>query len=161
MKKVDEALRLLHDFELSDKQQNVRSALSLLALANLKPNSNWSDGKQISMSIVGRKDGRGKYPGIMQFINDHYGSIATYKENSRESFRDDTIKPFVLGGICEHNPEDPGLSPNSQHNHYRLTVEALRVIRSYGTSGYLNELNAFKEVVGTLAEKYAKARNLL
>lgn len=67
----------------------------------------------------------------------------------------------MQGGICEHNPEEPGLSPNSKNNHYRLTIEVLRVVRSYGLPNYTSELTTFKQVVGTLAEKYAKARNLL
>lgn len=161
MKIVKEALKLLQELGLPTKQRNERSALALLALANLKPSSKWIDAAQTSMSVVGSKDGSGKYPGIMHFINNYYSKVKTYKENSRESFRDETVKPFVQAGICEHNPEEPGLSPNSKNNHYRLTIEALKVIRSFGTSEYENELSEYKREVGTLTEKYAKARNLL
>lgn len=161
MKKVKEAMKLLGLLGLPVKQQNERSALTLLAFANLKGLTKWSDAKQISMSVVGNKEGTGKYPGLMFFINEHYSKVRTYKENSRESFRDETVKPFVQAGICEHNPEEPGLSPNSKNNHYRLTVEVLKVIRSYGTADFENELKEYKKVVGTLSEKYAKARNLL
>src|SRR5437868_1744198 len=131
MKKLDEALKILKDLGLPAKQQNERSALTLLSLANLKIRSKWPDARQASMSIVGNKDGEGKYPGIMHFINTNYSSIKEYKENSRESFRDETIKPFVQAGICEHNPETPELAPNSKNNHYRLTAEVLKVIRSF------------------------------
>ncbi|WP_439505518.1 BsuBI/PstI family type II restriction endonuclease [Sediminibacterium sp.] len=161
MKKVKEALKLLKELGLPLKQQNERSALALLAFANLKVNSNWSDATQISMSVVGSKDGKGKYPGIMQFINQNYSKVKKYKENSRESFRDETVKPFVQAGICEHNPEEPGLSPNSKNNHYRLTLEVLKVIRSVGSANFETELSEYKKEVGTLSEKYAKARNLL
>jgi type II restriction enzyme len=161
MKILKETLKLLSDLGLPDKQQNERSALSLLALANIKKTTKWKDAKQISMSVAGSKDGKGKYPGIMQFINKNYSTVRTYKENSRESFRDETIKPFVQAGMCEHNPEEPGLSPNSKNNHYRLTIEVLKVIRSFGSTEYKTELEEFKKVVGTLSEKYAKARNLL
>lgn len=161
MKKVKEAIKLLGLLGLPAKQQNERSALTLLAFANLKGSTKWSDAKQVSMSVVGNKEGTGKYPGVMFFINQHYSKVRTYKENSRESFRDETVKPFVQAGICEHNPEEPGLSPNSKNNHYRLTVEVLKVIRSYGSSDFDKELQEFKKVVGTLTEKYAKARNLL
>lgn len=161
MKKVKETLTLLQELGLPTKQQNERSALALLALANLKPSSKWIDATQTSMSVVGSKDGSGKYPGIMHFINKYYSKVKTYKENSRESFRDETVKPFVQAGICEHNPEEPGLSPNSKNNHYRLTVEALKVIRSFTSSEYEHELSEYKKVVGTLTEKYARARNLL
>lgn len=161
MKKVKEAAKLLIDFGLPTKQQNERSALALLALANLKPSSKWVDATQTSMTVVGSKDGNGKYPGIMHFINKNYSKVKKYKENSRESFRDETIKPFVQAGICEHNPEEPGLSPNSKNNHYRLTVEALKVIRSFGSPEYLDSVTDYRKEVGTLTEKYAKARNLL
>ena len=161
MKKVQEALKLLKELGLPLKQQNERSALTLLALANLKPNSTWVSAIQISMSVVGGKDGRGKYPGIMYFINKNYSKVRTYKENSRESFRDETVKPFVQAGICEHNPEEPGLSPNSKNNHYRLTIEVLKVIRSLGSPNFTSELSKYTKEVGTLTDKYAKARNLL
>lgn len=161
MKKVNEALKLLSLLGLPKGQRNERSALSLLAFANLKSNSKWSEAKQVSMSIVGDKDESGKYPGIMFFINKHYAKVRTYKENSRESFRDETVKPFVQAGICEHNPEEPGLAPNSKNNHYRLTTEVLKVMRSFGTDAFEVQLENFKKEVGTLTEKYAKARDLL
>ena len=159
-KKVLEAKQLLVEFGLPPKQTNERSALALLALANLQPNAKWEDASSQSMSVVGNKGGKGKYPGVMKFINDHYGRVRKYKENSRETFRDETIKPFVNAGILEKNPENPTLSTNSKDNHYRLTIEALRVIRSYKTAEFETELAAFRKVAGSLVELYAKAREL-
>lgn len=153
-------MQLLKEFDLPPRQTNERSALALLALANLKPNAKWQEATSQSMSVVGNKEGNGKYPGVMKFINDHYGRFRKYKENSRETFRDETIKPFVNAGILEKNPENPRLSTNSKDNHYRLTTEALRVIRSYKTTDFETELAAFKEVAGSLVELYAKAREL-
>lgn len=161
MNKIQEAIQILKDLGLPIRQQNQRSALTLLALGNILETSKWSDCKQISMSISGSKDGSGKYPGIMHFINTHYSSIKSYMENSRESFRDETIKPFVQAGICEHNPEEPELAPNSKNNHYRLTPEVLKVLRSYGLSDYKTEVKNYIEIVGSLEAKYAKARDLL
>lgn len=161
MNKIEAALTILSDLGLPKKQQNERSALILLALANLKKTSKWVEAKQVSMSIVGNKVGTGKYPGIMNFINKNYSSVRTYKENSRESFRDETIKPFIHACICEQNPEEPGLASNSMNNHYRLSTEVLTVIRSFGTKVYEQNLIGFKSKIGTLTEKYAKARNIL
>ncbi|MBP9135127.1 MAG: restriction endonuclease [Saprospiraceae bacterium] len=161
MRKVKETISILGDLGLPQKQQNERAALTMLALANIKRTTKWADATQTSMSIVGSKSGHGKYPGIMPFINKHYPSVQTYSENSREGLRDETVKPFVQAGICEHNPEEPGLSPNSRNNHYRLTIEVLKVIRCYGTPNYKTELKEFKNVVGTLSDKYAKAREVL
>ena len=64
MSKVDEAKRILEALGLPKKQQNVPSALALLALCNLKEEDEWSKAKAVSMSVVGNKE-NAKYKGII------------------------------------------------------------------------------------------------
>jgi hypothetical protein len=52
------------------------------------------------------------------------------------------------------------LPTNSKDNHYRLSPEALRVIRAFNTRNWNKELNYFKENVGLLRDKYYKSREL-
>ena len=157
MSKIEEAKQILEAMGLPKKQQNERSALTLLALANLQENDKWSDAKSISMSVMGNRE-NAKYEGIMRFIAQYYH--VKYAENSRETFRRQTLHQFVQAGIVNHNPEAPDLPTNSKNNHYRLSPEALRVIRSFKSKKWDREIMKFRENVGLLREKYDKKREL-
>jgi len=155
MKKVDEAKLILKSLGLPINQQNERSALTLLALCNIKKNDDWSDAKQTSMSVVGNKNNP-KYPGIMRFIRQNYK--IDYAENSRETFRRQTLHQFYQAYIVDHNPENKSLPTNSKDNHYRITDDAIKVIRSFNSKKWDNELKIFLDKNGSLKEKYLKVR---
>ena len=157
MSKLDEAREILEALGLPQKQQNERSALTLLALCNLKKTDKWSQAKQVSMSVVGNRKNP-KYPGVMRFIAEHYAK--RYAENSRETFRRQTLHQFVQAGVVDHNPEERKLPTNSKDNHYRLTGEALRVVQAFGTNKWNVELDNFKKKFGTLRQKYAGERKV-
>jgi len=157
MSKLTEAQQILEAFGLPKPQQNERSALTLLALCNIKKTEKWKNAKQISMAVVGNKENP-KYKGIMRFIAEHYKK--QYAENSRETFRRQTLHQFVQAGIVEHNPDDPLLPTNSKDNHYRLSDDALLVIRAFGTKKWKDELKLFRQNIGSLQEKYNKSRDL-
>lgn len=157
MSKIEEAKQILEALGLPKGQQNDRSALTLLALCNLKENDKWSKARAISMSVVGNKE-NAKYKGVMRFIAEHYNK--QYAENSRETIRRQTLHQFVQAGIADHNPENPDLPTNSKDNHYRLTPEALKVVKTYNTGNWDREIQYFRENVGFLRDKYLKKRNL-
>jgi type II restriction enzyme len=157
MSKLTEAQQILEAFGLPKQQQNERSSLILLALCNIKETDKWKDAKKVSMSVVGNKDNP-KYEGIMRFIAMHYNK--QYAENSRETFRRQTLHQFVQAGIVEHNPENLQLPTNSKDNHYRLTDAALTVIRAFKTKKWKDEIILFKKNVGALKELYIKSRNM-
>ncbi len=157
MSKIEEAKQILEALGLPKRQQNDRSALTLLALCNLKERDKWNKAKAVSMSVVGNKE-NAKYEGVMRFIAEHYNK--QYAENSRETIRRQTLHQFVQAGIVNHNPENPGLPTNSKDNHYRLSQEALKVIKSFDTKNWNKEIKYFKENVGLLREKYDKKREL-
>lgn len=157
MSKLTEAQQILAAFGLPKRQQNERSALTLLALCNLKETDSWKSSLKISMAVVGNKD-NAKYEGVMRFIAEHYNK--KYAENSRETFRRQTLHQFVQAGIVEHNPENPQLPTNSKDNHYRLTEPALKVIRAFGTKKWNEEVKVFGKNVGSLQATYNRNRNL-
>jgi hypothetical protein len=157
MSKLADAKQILAAFGLPKQQQNERSALTLLALCNLKETDTWKSSLKISMAVVGNKD-NAKYEGVMRFIAEHYNK--KYAENSRETFRRQTLHQFVQAGIVEHNPENPQLPTNSKDNHYRLTDAALKVIRAFGSKKWDQEVKVFGKNVGSLQETYNKSRNL-
>ncbi|MEX0684831.1 MAG: BsuBI/PstI family type II restriction endonuclease [Balneolales bacterium] len=157
MTKIDEAQQILEALGLPKKQQNERSALTLLALCHLKEDDKWSKAKPVSMSVVGNKD-NAKYEGVLRFIAEKYNR--KYAENSRETFRRQTLHQFVQAGIVEHNPEKPDLPTNSKDNHYRLSPETLKVVKAFNTNRWNKEIKYFKKNVGLLRDKYLKKRKL-
>ena len=159
MNKLQQAQAILKALELPKGQQNDRSGFILLALAGIAENTPWPDSQATSMAVVGRKTGS-RYPGIMRFINEHYGPVygISYEQNSRESFRKETLRQFDRAGIIEMNPEADETSKNSQHNHYRLTPAMLRLLRAYDGPQWANELATFKATYQSLQELYQGAR---
>lgn len=157
MKKVEEAKIILEALGLPKRLQNDRSALILLALCSVKKNSKWDNARQISMSVVGNRVNP-KYPGIMRFINEFYS--INYAENSRETFRRQTLHQFVQAGIVEHNPENNLMPTNSKDNHYRITDEAFKVIKSYNTNEWENNIRDFSLNTISLKDKYNKDKKI-
>ncbi|MBS3742676.1 MAG: restriction endonuclease [Candidatus Cloacimonetes bacterium] len=157
MSKKEEAKQILEALGLPKRQQNDRSALTLLALCHLREENAWNDATASSMSVVGNRE-NAKYEGIMPFISDNYN--VHYAENSRETFRRQTLHQFVQAGIVEHNPENPDIPTNSEDNHYRISPEALKVIKSFNTRNWKKEVKNFKKNVGFLRDKYQKKKDL-
>jgi type II restriction enzyme len=155
MKIIEEAKQILEALGLPKGQQNERSALALLALCNLKPDDKWSKARAVSMAVMGNKD-HPKYPGIMRFIAEHYHK--QYAENSRETFRRQTLHQFLQAGIVIHNPDNPDLPTNSKDNHYQLSPEVLKVVKTYSTKSWTKKINDFKKTTGLLRDKYFRER---
>ncbi len=155
MEKVEEAAKILKELGLPEKQQNERSSLTLLALCNIRKTSKWKDAEAICMSVVGNKK-NAKYPGIIRYISKYYKK--EYAENSRETIRRQTLHQFIQAGIVVQNPENPSLPTNSKDNHYKLTHEALEVIKSFRTRKWKTELKKWRENHIALKDKYRKER---
>ncbi len=121
--KIIEAQEILKGFELPQGQQNQISALTLLALCNIKPNDEWKDAERKSMILS---------TDIMEFVSSNYH--IEYKSGTRESFRKEAINPFVEFGLIEKNPDNPDLPPTSPNTHYAISFLALNTIKKYNTS---------------------------
>lgn len=144
MSKINEAVAILKALGLPKAQQNERSALTLLALMDLKEDAPWSESKKRAIRIHD----------ILVFIQEHYGK--QYAENTRETVRRQTIHQFEQAGIVIRNPDDPFRPTNSPKTVYAITDYALEVIRKYGTSDWQSTLREFVKNRGTLIEKYEK-----
>lgn len=113
MDKLEYAKSLLNQIGMPQKQQGILCALTLLAMAGLKRESQWSDATNEWIRIHD----------IMRFIADNYDVI--YAENSRETFRKQAMHPFRTAALIEDN----GMSTNSPNYRYRITNEFLNVIK--------------------------------
>lgn len=143
MRKIDDALKILTVMGIPKAQQNDRSALTLLAVLDIRKKTPWKNAKERPIIIHD----------IMGFIKENYA--VTYAENSRETIRRQTLHQFEQAGIVIRNKEEPTLSTNSPKNNYTITPEALSVIRSFGSQDFDAELRHFTAEHGKLIEKYA------
>lgn len=130
-RRVSQALELLQMIGIPREQQNERSALTLLALADIKPRTPWKGGAAPLRRITE----------MMDWMRDHYQ--VTYKPNTRETVRRQTVHQFVQHGLLQENPDKPDRPINSPKWCYQLTPAALNLIVSFGTTGFKKELKAF------------------
>jgi len=144
--KIDEAIEILASLGLPRAQQNERSALTLLALANLKPDDPWSGAGRPLLRIWD----------IMGFMRDAYGK--DYAANTRETIRRQTIHQFEQARIVDRNPDDPSRPTNSGKTVYWLTEDALEVLRSFVTGAFDDQVREFIENHGSLKAAYDRAR---
>ena len=119
--KAASALKILAALGLPKAQQNERSALTLLALLDLRPSRSWPNAAAPLAGITP----------IMNWISAHYGK--TYAPNTRETVRRQTMHQFVQAGLALYNPDDPSRPVNSPRAVYQISPEALALIREYGT----------------------------
>jgi adenine-specific DNA-methyltransferase len=146
--KVDEALEILRTLGLPRAQQNERSALTLLALANVGPKGSWARTEKPMLRIWD----------IMGFMRQRYGK--DYAANSRETIRRQTIHQFEQARIVDRNPDYPSRPTNSGLNCYALTDAAVSVLKAYGTRVFGKAVEQFIEAFGQLQTAYGRRRKL-
>ena len=129
------------------QQQNDRSAFTLLALLDVTPDRPWADA---TPRLIGIHD-------MLEWVAEHYG--VRYAENSRETFRRQTLHQFVHGAIALKNPDDPARPINSPKTVYRIAPAASEVVRSFGSASWLERVTGFVAQVETLARRYAQERD--
>jgi len=147
-KRILEVEKILKDLGLPEAQQNERSALTLLALMDLKPASKFSSAKQKIMGVTP----------IMDWIKKHYKK--PYAPNSRETFRRFTLHQFVEGGIAIYNPDKPDRPTNSPKACYQISSEVISLLKTYKTSKWKQGLKGWLKNKKTLTQKYSQARKM-
>lgn len=146
MSKIDEGLEILKQLGLPRAQQNERSALTLLALMDVREDTTWSEAKQRSIRIHD----------ILVFIQEHYGR--QYAENTRETIRRQTLHQFEQGGVAVRNPDNPRRPTNSPKTVYAAESDTLEVIRKFGTLEWDPALKTWVSQKGKLIDRYEKRK---
>jgi len=146
--KKEEALLILKTLGFPRAQLNDRSALTLLALLNMTPTKEWALAEQPLMGITP----------IMTFCLEHYG--VAYAPNTRETFRRQTMHQFVDAGLAIANPDDAKRPVNSPKCCYEIEPLAFELLKMYGTKEWDAHLREYLSRKGTLAKKYARAREM-
>lgn len=146
--KIKEALAILNDLGLPGQQQNERSALTLLSLLGLKPAGKWEDAANPLMGITP----------MMDFFEEHYGK--KYAPNTRETVRRQTVHQFLQAALIVSNPDKPSRPTNSPKAVYQIEPSVLKLLRSFGKSGWKGYLQKYLETVDTLTKLYARERDM-
>jgi adenine-specific DNA-methyltransferase len=146
--KIDEALAVLRALGIPREQQNERSALTLLCLLDLKPDTPWSSAKAPLRGITP----------MMKFFEEHYGK--RYAPNTREGVRRQTIRQFLEAGIVVVNPDKLSRPTNSPKGVYQIERGLLELFRTYATVEWESKLKAYLASVETLKARYARERDM-
>lgn len=116
---IEEAIEALRDFEVGREQLNERSAMTLLALLQLKPGDDWA---RATNPMLGTR-------AIMDWIRDQYG--VEYAANTRETIRLHTAPVrHRATGRGERRPTGP--------THQLPEMELPRDRRSLGSASSLS-----------------------
>ncbi|MEH2164966.1 MAG: BsuBI/PstI family type II restriction endonuclease [Nostoc sp.] len=146
--RIDDALQILTQLGFPRTQLNERSALTLLALLDLKPTDSWQLATSPLMGITP----------MINFMAQHYGK--TYKPNTRETVRRQTVHQFLDAGLIVANPDDLSRPINSPKTVYQVEKSALDLLRTYDTDEWTKSIHTYLSSVETLKKKYAQEREI-
>jgi len=130
-KKIEEALNILRALQVPKAQLNQRSALTLLALLDMKPNTDWSDASNPLRCVTE----------IMDYLSKHFD--ISYKPNTYEIVCRFTVHQFLKIGLVVANPDDITRPVNSPKTRYQIDASLLKVIRTYGDSEWDTNLRVY------------------
>ncbi len=147
-KRIEESLKILKDLGLPRAQQNERSALTFLALLNLKPETPWTAASSPLCGITP----------MMDFMATYYGK--SYKPNTRETVRRQTVHQFLDAGLIVVNPDEPERPINSPKAVYQIERSALELLRTYDTEDWDHNLRTYLSSIETLKMRYAQTREM-
>lgn len=148
-KKIEEALDILRALQVPRAQLNTRSALTLLALLDMKPDTAWRDASNPLRGITE----------MMDYFRKHFD--VSYAPNTRETVRRFTIHQFVQMGLVVVNPDDPKRPVNSPKTRYQIETSLLKVIRTYDTSEWDENLRAYLKNAQDLRKLREKERQMV
>jgi adenine-specific DNA-methyltransferase len=147
-RRIEEAIAVLRELGLPRRQQNERSALTLLALLDLRPETSWGEATDPLRGVTQ----------MMEFFAEHYGK--RYAPNTRETVRRQTLHQFLEAGLVLINPEDPARPTNSGKTVYQVETGALKLLRSFGIEEWEKSLETYLSSVETLKNRYAQERRM-
>ncbi len=147
-RQIQVARRVLAWLNFDAERSNERSALVLLALLGLTPDTAWADATNPRLRTVE----------IMAWLRTHYGK--DYKPNTRETIRRFTLHQFAAALLVEQNPDQPDRPVNSPKWCYQIHPRALSLLRSVRETAFEQHLREYLVEVPGLRDTYAKARDL-
>ncbi len=145
-RKIEEAIEILRVLQVPKAQINQRSALTLLALLDMKPDTQWADASAPMYGITE----------MMDYFRDHFG--VTYAPNTRETVRRQTVHQFMQMGLVIPNPDNPARPVNSPKTRYQIEPGLLKLIKSFGTDEWDRNLTSYLAATQELRRLREKER---
>jgi adenine-specific DNA-methyltransferase len=146
--RIEEALTVLRELGFPRRQLNERSALTLLALLDLRPDTPWADAGEPLRGITQ----------LMDFFAGYYGK--RYAPNTRETVRRQTVHQFLEAGLIVANPDNPSRPTNSGKTVYQIETGALKLLRGFGAKQWQKQLETYLSSRETLRQRYAQERRM-
>ena len=146
--KIQDALNILNVLGLPRQQLNERSALTLLSLLALVPETGWEDAGNPLMGITP----------MMDFFSGHYGK--KYAPNTRETVRRQTVHQFLQAALIVANPDKPARPTNSPKAVYQIEPSALKLLKKFGKPQWTDNLKKYLRTVETLKKRYDQEREM-
>lgn len=146
--KISEALEILSALQVPRAQQNDRSALTLLSLLDVKPETPWRDASTPQRGITE----------MMDYFREHFG--ISYAPNTRETVRRQTVHQFMEMGFIVLNPDGSTRPVNSPHICYGIELNALQLIRTFGTRKWKTTLAAYLSQAVTIRALQTRERTM-
>lgn len=144
MRKVENARKILASLGMPNKQRADLCCYCLLAMLGITPRAKWNSATNEWIRIHD----------ILVFTKENYG--VNYAENSRETFRKQALHCFRDAAIIEDN----GKATNSPNYRYKVTDEALELMKSFGSSEWKSKLKGFKQNHQSLVELYTSKKQM-
>lgn len=145
-RRITQALDVLRELKMPRQQLNTRSALTLLALLDLKADTAW--GKSVA-PMRGITE-------MMEYFREFFG--VKYAPNTRETVRRQSVHQFVQSGLVQVNPDDPARPVNSPDTKYQVDPTALELLRGFGTPQWSARLAAYVQTAPKIRALHAGER---
>lgn len=131
MTRLDEAKIILQALGFDAARSNDRSGRALLALAHISEQDSWQDATNPRVGVRA----------ILDWIRERLAFPIA--ENTRETYRRQTLHQFRDAGLVVVNEDDPNRPTNSSLNNYKLTNSAIKVLHSFGTPTFDSEVSRY------------------
>ncbi len=155
-RKVDEAIALLTNAGIPVNSLTAtgkdRIALALLSIANMKPETPWSEasvhGDGRNWKLTSRQ--------IIQFQNQFWKQRIS--PGSYDDIRRVDLEPLLVANIAIASAGNPNSNQNNPTRSYAVNAEAAGLIRSFGSIQASKEVSRFLERMGSLEERMERRR---
>lgn len=147
--RITEAMQILGHLGFDAGRRGARSAMIVLALAQITPDKSWGDATNPMLGVTQ----------ILDWVNENY-YFKRYAPNTRETFRRQTLHQFNAAGLTQYNVDRPGRTVNDKNNNYRISPEALNLIRQYATVDFDASLQDYLSIAPGLVQRYAADREM-
>jgi type II restriction enzyme len=131
-----------------------RIALALLSVANMKPETPWSEaaihGDGGNWKLTSRQ--------IIEFQNQFWKQKIS--PGSYDDIRRVDLEPLLLAGIVVASAGNPNSNQNNPTRSYAVREEASGLLHSFGSSNEASEVAKFLKQMGSLEERMERRRPL-